>query len=278
MVKASSKCHFNSLSANNELWNHDSMKNLFLVFLLLGLTSCASYLRTSASKMISPEANGGFLKGTADIRIQHHQSYQMDFTTSPNAPLDDRGEFPGLDLYADLGLLERFDFYLDPALELTPTVFGLKYQFMGETRKNAKAGNISGALAVGYGSNDTSKSGSDASDLDIFDGNVKNISMTQDHFELGLIYGYRWVDPLLQYVNLFYMTDRAKGDFTNSSGTLVDQDFKYASTAWLISTGFMVYLNSNLHFKIDYSYMTSDWDFTATQTSHTFNGGVGINW
>lgn len=253
------------------------MKNFILLLLLLTAASCSSYLRTTAAKMISPEANGGFFRGTVDVRFENVQAYQLDFKNSTTQKLDDIGEFGAINLYADLGILSRLDLYLHPDILLTPPVFGLKYQILGEPRRFAKQGNFSLSLAAGIGQRSDSKS-SNLDDFDAFDGSIKEIDLDQSHTEFGLIVGYRWTNWLLHYGNIFLMKEEAKGTVTNDSGSIVDKDFKYKNSSTLASTGFMIYFAEHFHLKLDYTYLVTDWDYTAAQTSHVMNGGIGFHW
>lgn len=253
------------------------MKKLILLTLFL-TTSCSSYLRTSATKMMSPESNGGFLKGTVSLHLEQYQASKMNFENSTTEAIEERDVFPSLNLYGDLGILEGIDLYAHPSTDFTPSIYGFKLQMVGESRKNAKAGNFSTSIAFGIGNRDESKSKSDVDELDLFDGNIKDIDYKQTHLEFGVISGYRWTDWLLHYGNIFIIEQDVEGKVSNVSGSLVNAKFDYDYSGVLLSTGFILYPSQYFHLKLDYSYLSGKWQYSDKEIAHTVNAGIGFNW
>ena len=226
---------------------------------------------------MSPESNGKTLGGTIDIRLQQGQNAKLNFRESTTEPIEGYGELASLGLYADLGIIESLDFYFNQGSMLAPSMFGLKYQFVGDSRIKAKKGNSSAAVAVGMGSRNASKSSGDADD-DILSGHIKELDLDHSVKDIGLILGHRWTDSLLHYFNFFYVQQDVSGEVTNKSGSVTKADFDYDGESYLISTGLMLYLSQHFHFKIDLSHMKSNWERSNGQTSNIVNGGIGFNW
>ena len=145
--------------------------------------------------MLSSESHGGLGHGAIDLaRLQGAKQYQMDFRQdSTKVPLHDDAITYGVSASGEVGFFKYLDVYVMPSLTMSPTMFGLKYQIMGDTRQSAKKGNFSLSLAAAYGS--TSEERKDAeTDSDIFDGGVDKIKFAMDQSEVGLIAGLRWTN------------------------------------------------------------------------------------
>jgi hypothetical protein len=148
---------------------------------------------------------------------------------------------------------------------------------LGKDRANAGKGNFSTSLLLGYGSKNTETSSS--GDLEtVFSENIKKIEIDAQHEEVGLIFGYRWSEKFLHYANFVYQQDQLKGKVTNNSGTLKDAPFKYNNDGMIYSTGFIHYFGVKAHWKLDYSYATSDWSKTIKQTVNSVSTSIGFNW
>jgi hypothetical protein len=253
------------------------MKILLLVC-LLHLVSCSTYVRTLSTRMISPEAQGKFLHSSLDgARIQSVQTNQFDFSgTTTDKKLSAKEGTYAAGISGEIGLFRRLDTYIIPSLSTSPTIYGLKFQFLGDPKLEAKQGNFSASAIFGLGNQGFSRTDSE-NELDQLDSDIDEIDVNVDHEDVGLIVGYRWTDKLLHYANGYYIEEKVVGKVTNNSGTLEDVPFKYNNRGMLYSMGAIYYLKI-VYFKLDFSHMTLDWDHTAKQTSNSVNFGFGFHW
>lgn len=228
--------------------------------------------------MISPEAQGKFLSGSVDIRLSSTKEDEWSFTNDDvKKPFDGERDTYKISGMIDLGLLNRLDFvYLDYLSGSTVGILGLKFQILGDTRKDAKKGNFSLSLFAGGGANEDSVDNSD-NDLSNFTSNVDKLEYEVDHQDLGLIIGYRWSDSLLHYFNAYYFHENIKGKVT-TDGSLDRAKFKDSQDGMIYSSGVILDLGPNWFLKGDFSHMTSKWSSTRGFTSNAVNGGVGVHW
>lgn len=252
------------------------MKILLLV-ILFSLVSCSTYLRTPGPRMISPETHGKLGKGEVDLRLQGSKQYQMDFRgSSTNVPLHDDEVTYAVNASGELGIFKRLDLYIISSFMMSPTLFGMKFQFLGDPRAEAKKGNFSASLTAATGSTSHERKDADTDD-DIFDGGVDKIQVEMDHQDIGLLIGYRWGEHLLHYVNAIFYEEEVKGKVTNNSATLVDAPFKFKNSGSVYSTGLILYAG-NVQFKVDYSHFSTDWTYNQTNYANVLNGSFGFNW
>lgn len=252
------------------------MKPIFMFSLLFIFTACANYTRTVATKMISPEAKGELGKGSFELRYQSVKRDRIDISNDRlNNPMETLDTSYSVGMMAEIGLWTRLDFFVIPSITAAP-LYALKYQILGAPAKTAKRGNTSLSVYAGTGSR--SESGN-SDDLDIKDGVIVfgDLDVEVDHTEVGLLYGYRWTDRLLNYLGVAYLREELNGHISSSSGTLQNQDFKYYQDGMIYSFGFIQHWSS-VHLKLDYSHFISDWSHTRKDTENTFNFALGWHW
>lgn len=227
--------------------------------------------------MISPETQGELGSGSLEMRLQSSKRDKLDFSDETTKNSIDRADSPyALGAEGELGLHKRIDIFVIPSLILAPTIFGAKYQFIGNPRLEAKAGNFSAAFLAGFGSRSESDLNSD--DIsDFFTENIKELEVKTKHKEVGLISGYRWHERFLHYANVIYLNETVEGKVTTDSGTLTDAKFKYHQDGMIYSMGFIYYF-AKAHLKADYSHFVSDWTRTQRQTVNSGNLALGFNW
>lgn len=252
------------------------MKILILVPLFV-FTSCASYVRTQSTKMISPESQGGLGSGAIELRLESQKRDRLDFDNDrTDNPIDHQTADASLAGFAEVGIFKYLDIFVQPHLS-SATVLGAKYQIIGDPKKAAKKGNFSTSVLVGYGSG--SRTYSSSGDLDeFFNDDIKRLKIEYDHEEIGLISGYRWSDNFLHYANAIYQQDNIKGDVTKDSGPLVNGGtFKYRQDGFIYSTGFILYF-AKAQWKADYSHSISDWSKSRKDSINTLSTSIGFNW
>jgi hypothetical protein len=250
------------------------MKLLSLLAILLNFTSCANYVRTIGTKMISPEARGKLGSGSVEFRYQAGKGERLDFSSdSTKNAMGEREMTHALTIMGELGLLSRFDIFLIPT-SVAPSVFGAKFQVLGKPAAEAKQGNFSLSFYAGVGG----RSGEgNADDFDLISGSTSRIKVDQDHREYGLIFGHRIFDRTLIYSNVIYLRNELKGSITESSGALVGQRFHYNLDGQIYSLGVIQYWKRS-HLKLDYSHLTTDWTRTHKNFNNLFNVAYGWHW
>lgn len=180
---------------------------------------CAINMNMPVPRFDTSEAQGKLGKGYAGIGIASGNKLQLvpDTTASPplHAPtFDGASDFPML---ADVGLLESLDFEVraqNPLSGETPTLFKLKYQFLGDPRITARKGNFSAAATFGGGASFLSQT--DSASLSNI---VAQSSASFWALDFGLIAGYRPDDLLLIYGGPFLTHYGYSGSITQTAGS-----------------------------------------------------------
>lgn len=254
----------------------------FTLVLLFSLVACSSRsLHTPVSRMISPETQGEFGKGSVEGRISTYGRDTAKFKNGANsAPLDPNGMATTLSAQGELGLLKRLDVYANPNFMLSaPNIYGLKYQILGQGRSEAKKGNFSLTVTGGYG---VQHSGDNERDL-LFGSwsdqdNIKSVSHTTKHREVGLVSGYRWRDNLLHYVSGFYFHQDIKSKVTTNDNTVVDRKYNFIQHGMIATTGLVYYMQTGFYLKGEFAYLNSDFSFGNPRYRHTLNAALGFTW
>lgn len=227
--------------------------------------------------MISPESHGGLGHGNLEARIQASKRDKLNFEddTVDNA-VERAGTPSDLAAFASVGIFEKLDVYLLPALFVGTTTIGAQYQILGEPRIKAKKGNFSLAVLAAYGHNNEKDVEGDDLD-DFFNGNIRDLEVETTLYDLGLVSGYRWGSNFLQYVNAVYAEQKLEGKVTTDTGVLSGTPFEYQHFGMIYSTGFIHYF-AKAHWKLDYSHFISDWTKTGKRTVNTVNAAIGFDW
>ncbi len=242
---------------------------LFFISLLI-FKSCSTIdAEFPVKSLISPEAAGEMLKGSASISFYnlHTATVPSESRLSSNDRAlsfeGDTFEFDvGASIEGEVGLLRNIDLLLD----LTGQI-GLKYQLMGDPKNSAKAGNKSLSFAVTY----FTDSESDLDDGGFSSSYTANLDL--ETTSLYLIYGYRTTDTVLAFVNLRYRED----SFTASikSGALAGNDYDYESSQLGLGAGVMAYSNDT-EFGFEVNYQPFKWTFSERENELSFalRGGI----
>lgn len=227
--------------------------------------------------MLSPEAQGSFLSGQIEVRLEAQKKDRLDFDDNTTKNSVDRADTPySVTPITELGLFKRLDLYYQPHLT-SPGIWGLKLQVLGKTKNEADKGNFSTSLIAGVGGE--ARSMTSSGDLtEIFTNSIKKVEINTVHREAGIISGYRWSKDYLQYANAVYTNLRVEGQVTNQSETLREASFNYRQDGMIYSTGLIRYFDKQAHWKIDYSHFTSDWTRTQKQTVNSLSCALGFNW
>lgn len=247
------------------------------IIILLSLVSCSTYVRTVGSRMISPEAHGKLGKGQLEARVQKVQVHQVDFSgSSTDQKLEQKGADAMVAGNAELGLWTKLDIFVLPSFIMSPTLFGAKFQFLGDSRLEAKQGNFSASIMGAIGSKSESRKDGEGDD-DIFDGQIDKINSDLSHQDIGLVVGYRWFDRLLHYANGIWYEETFKGKVTNNDRSLDNAKFEYNNHGVILSTG-LIYYFQVVHLKADFSHLVTNWSHTRSITTNSYNFAFGFSW
>lgn len=249
------------------------MKTLSLIFITFFLASCGHVrVRTAATRMISPEAQGKSLDGSFNLKTNTNAKYRFQFQNDQTTlPLTHDETDGTLAATGELGIWKPFDVILDTTLG-----WGLKAQVLGDYRSEAKKGSYSVSL-VGF-SNSSHESEKDELFHDAGE-NIEKISYNFYHTSLGVIAGYRVTDPVIVYFGTHKINEHLDGGVTTKSHSLVDADVKYGNSAFLQTLG-SIYHHPHTHFliKAEASTLTTNWTRTGKRTDNGINVAVGFDW
>lgn len=244
---------------------------------LLVLTSCAGYIRTQSTKMISPESQGGLGTGALELRLESQKRDRLNFDDdTTNNSIDHQTADAALAAFGEVGIFKYLDIFVQPHTA-SATIIGAKYQIVGDPKKGAKKNNFSTSVLVGFGSG--SRTYNSSGDLeDFFNENIERLKIEYSHEEIGLISGYRWSDQFLHYANAIYQQDNIKGDVTKDTGPLsTGGSYRYRQDGMIYSTGFILYF-AKAQWKADYSHSITDWSKSRKDSINTLSTSIGFNW
>jgi hypothetical protein len=260
----------------------DEVMKISLLFLIFILFSCASSFRTPEARMLSPEAQGKPGLGSLELRLASFQRRRANFKdNSTKKPFVPAASLYGVTGNLELGaIFRKLDIYVNPNLfSNAASVIGVKYQLIGKTRNESDRGNFSTSLAAGYGgySGGYNKEAFFQSSEKTPD-HIKKLNYKMDHFEAGVISGYRWTKNLLHYVNYFYVHEDVSGEVQTVDKVLNFKRFNTHNKGSLASTGLMFYFSERGYLKADYTHMLSAMKAGRSQSSNTGSAAIGYSW
>lgn len=255
---------------------------LILILATLFLSGCASnsYFLLKNHHFDSPEAKGGNFKFSANV-VPYQDVTTVQTTFDASGPVntditvnnkklkDDSVEvIDHASILLSLSLLERLDLSIDFALGNQPNYFTAKYQFIGETRDNASAGNfsLSGVLGLGYIS--VSEDDADSSlFIDEFD--VKGFAL-----RAGVVMGVRSTEELLLYWSNSYSYFNTKTE--HIYGT-VEGDFRIRGHQLASMLGAEYVFDERVSVGIEYGYIFADTKQSDSEGFTSFAAKIGYN-
>lgn len=251
--------------------------NLLLIISLSAfLFSCSKIrVKTPSSRFISPEAQGKLFNGQARLEQQGGTEGTADFAGNrTDNPMELRNNASGPAVALDLGLLDQVDFIIKGNYNAA-TVYTVKYQIMGDSRMNAKKGNQSLAVSVGYGYETISETESDS---DLFDNdNGTEAEIEQSIFETSLIYGYRPQDDTLIYTSVQATKQDLNFELTSDTAALNGEKFSLNTWAYGLSAGAIRYFDKYF-LNLEVSAQSTDWNHNDAMTYAFLNLALGYKW
>jgi hypothetical protein len=253
-------------------WGRLAWQSIQLGILVL-VSGCALpvHTRTVANRFDSPEASGRLGKGHAEGGFDGGQDFfiSSDATQTPpdlSHPAFGRSDFDAV-TSAGVGLLDRLD--VDLKLHLnSDLIFQAKYQLLGDTELNAKAGNFSMAFTAGVGGHSDKDS---TADVDFStSGSSSHITSSYDmsstDYEFAAILGYRLNESVLIYTSPYF----ARRLY---SGTIYQTSSSYAFSGTLNHWGECLGVGlAASHFQMKVEYAA---DYASSMGIKRFGGFVG---
>lgn len=252
------------------------MKTTLLLLLTLLCSCSAVRVKTMGTTLISPEAQGELGKGGVDVRATALPTYKFDFSNDrTNNKLYSEGSTLQAGVGGDLGILKRLDINLVTA---STSYIGLKYQLIGEPRKEAKKGSFS--LALFYTGGKYSKEGKEDEYLiasDLYDLDSIKISMESEVY--GVSIGHRFWERTLTYLSIARIYQDMDGEVTTTDDSLVNEEFSYRNSGESFGLGIVRYpTNTKLALKFEVSSVKTHWSYTGARTNTTIAFGLGVSW
>lgn len=175
--------------------------------------------------------------------------------------LELRSNVSPLGLSGDIGAFKKLDILLRSTTHESPGLFGVKYQFIGKPRREAKKGNHSFAVAFLYGSSSTT----DSSD-DIFDGDYDtDFTAESEQYitELQLIYSFRTSNSTIVYGGYKLDEHEFETKITKSDDdpSLVGFSKAFNTTAHTLFLGVKEYMRT-FHYGLEIGSQQTNWTNT----------------
>lgn len=262
------------------------MKIILITSLFL-FVSCSTSLYLPQGRMISPEAQGKLGAVSLEARIEQFQKDKADFSNhNIKHPLKERTPVFRPTGHGEMGFLEKLDLYADANILLNaPSVLGVKFQILGDSRLEAKEKNFSLAVTGGVGRQKGKNAPSGGTTIKITWpwGNgeeeksdaIDRISFQTIHQEAGLISGYRWKKNLLHYASATYFHQEITGH-VKTEDKVLNKRFNFTQDGMMYATGLIIYFGERYYGKLEYSHITSGFSFARERSLNAGNAGLGI--
>jgi len=194
-----------------------SLTTILILFSVFSSCALPVHSRTVANRFDSPEASGALAKGHVEAGMEGGEDYFItgDATAVPvnlSSPFFERSDWDAF-VSAGMGITDHLD--IDVKVHFnSDSIVQAKYQFLGDSRLDAKEGNFSLAGTVGLG-------GSSNSESSLGDDSTASDTMTSSDYEFAVIGGYRFNDHGLVYTSPYFIKRNFSGTITQSNNTNV---------------------------------------------------------
>jgi hypothetical protein len=249
--------------------------NLLVLIFILGITSCARIqVTTPSSRYITPEAKGKLFNGEAAFEQQAGTEATLNFD---NDKLDNelilRNNVTPLALRIDLGIVEKIDFIIKGNSN-APTVYTVKYQFLGENQLNAGKGNHSLAATLGYGQEDLYEN----DDSDFFEEDDIEAELNHKLLEASVIYGYRPHEDTLLYTTILAQKQDVSFILDAPSNASLDKrTFSLHTWSYGANIGAVRYFDKT-SLSIEANVQRTDWTNNDPMTYAFLTAAIGFAW
>lgn len=260
-----------------------SLPHLITLILLMTLSSCGSTIgvRSPLNSFISPEAAGETLKGEVNgyLSISSKNNIELDSfdgTIKKTVGRDDEIE-DTIGLNGSLGIIDRLDIVGVSPGSKTPTLFGLKYQLLGQRRIKASKGNHSLSIVGLFGSQISIQENDDAIELIAEDEEAKT-EMTIETSDIRLIYGYRFQEMKMIYAGLSSVNIQFEGELESDNAAFNGESISGGATAIGAHLGLAFYAKQAFHMKIEAAGQKIKWRDNQEITVGTLIASLGLFW
>lgn len=226
------------------------------------LGGCATKYMLPTNRFITPETQGGFIRGQLELQKTMGKNAKID---TSNNTVDEGVVYEDIDLtgYAmAFSFAEAFDLMWNHVGNSVSLVGG-KYQFLGGSRAS-KATDHKLAAVFLFGAN---KHTTD-------DESAKFRLAGQ---EIAVIYGYRFAPFVMPYVSLDRSTYSFDGTLYSSNANLNGASPSFKTTILSLNMGSEFNLDS-FYLKLEYTYQMITTSDTKKINASTFGAAFGVTW
>ncbi len=260
------------------------MKFFSLSILLIVLSSCSVDVdyHVPITRFESPETNGKFLSGNASASFGLSQKVQLaevseDIIFNFAGPsVDNDSQWDNSAAFGaqlGLGILDRMDLVFRGNHD-SPDTFGLKFQIFGSSRLEKKNGFKMSYVAT-YGTSENSDG------TLVINSNNYSTNLAIDVIDQELIFGHRYNEELIFYLNTFYSYYDVEAKLSSTSVT--DQNIKGKTRSF--GALFGIEYNAptsgaaSIFLKGETGFARSEWESTShLSTSPVLGAAMGIHW
>lgn len=238
------------------------MKNLFLLLSLIFVSSCATKYIIPGNRFITPESQGGALRG--QIEYQQTGANQLKIDTT-DGTIDNGVKY---DQVTRAGFLLSNSFFdsFDVIWSHTGganSMLGGKLQILGASRSSNGAGHKLSLVAL-FGNNE-------------HETDDESIEFTLGGKEFMAIYGYRISENVLPYVSVSKASYDFDGKIRSSTPSLNGAKPSLSTDSIGLSGGFEFALNS-FFAKLEGTYQKLKTTDTKDRDRFTFGYSIGYSW
>jgi hypothetical protein len=249
---------------------------LGLCFLILFASCGQIQIKTPSSRFISPEAAGKLLSGEVEIQQQGGAEGTIYInSTDIDNPMELRNNVTPLAFGFNLGLMDKVDFITYSYTDSAP-LYGAKIQLMGKSRQEAKKGDQSLAVTLGYGEQYKSQSES-RTELFTGDVEVKGADIKQTLKDISVIYGYRTADDVVVYTSVQLTQHEFHAEIESNDSAINGKHLNYQTTNLGAALGAIRYFKS-MHAKLELSGQHVNWTLNDPATYAFLNIALGWYW
>lgn len=236
----------------------------FIPFLSLFLfVSCATKYIIPGNRFITPETQGGALRGQIEL---DQTSATMATIDTRNGTVDDGVKYTDSTRTGFLlsnSLFNAFDLVWSHTGSGN-SMLGGKLQFVGGARTEGQAGHKA-AIAVLLGDNDHETDDSDS------------VEFSLKGREYLLLYGYRLSPNIFPYTSFSYATYYFDGKINSSNSSINGLNPKFETNARSLSVGLEMSLDV-FFAKLESTYQQMTTSDTKDKSRIMFGYSVGLNW
>jgi hypothetical protein len=228
-------------------------------------------VHSPTNRLITSETSGKLLGGKATLGFGGESIATLTFEDDKaDAPIDVHRNDQAFMTLLELGLWDRIDF-----IAIGGGIYGLKAQLYGESAMNAKAGNNSLALYMGYDS---------VTEADSADDGLENLEIkgnfTHEQSEIGQVAGHRLSDSTLMYLSYFMNQEKFySGKLKSKKTSIAGEKIDLTNTARAITLGVERQFSHVVKLNLELAGYNTNWNQAKYQTSDIYTAlGLTFFW